>query len=162
MAHPLTLFIPVDQSVNPLQLLEALKANQPANDAALLKAQTVHYARFVLLDRSKPNLKFDPSQPTNTGNFVLAVITEYDNAFEDYVKQFIALLGDLFNTLLKFSADGQKVIPVQNNIDAFLDYVAANDSTGAASLQHDALFSAYDFSVVQILSMSGTEPASGS
>ena len=59
----------------------------------------------------------------------LAVITEYDNDFDSYIQQFVDNIGDVFNALLAFTADGQSLIKVQNNVAAFAEYVAKNDAS---------------------------------
>jgi hypothetical protein len=148
-AQPLTLFVPIAAQADPLQLLKLLSDNRGKNNAALTEIGTVHFARFVLLDRSKPNLKFDPSNPgENTGQFVLGVITEYDGSFKNYVGDFVVKIGDVFNALIKFSADGQELYPVQDHLDEFTAYVANNDVTNG---HPEALYAAYPSSVQQIL-----------
>ncbi|GAB4210248.1 MAG: hypothetical protein OHK0022_42950 [Roseiflexaceae bacterium] len=53
-----------------MKLGQTIAQNQPALHQALLEIGTVHFARFVALDRSKPNLKFDPANPgSNTGYY---------------------------------------------------------------------------------------------
>jgi len=79
-------------------------------DVALDKLAKVHFARFVFLD----------------DNTKLAVITSYDDSFEDYINDFVNLIGDIFNALLAHMADAPP-LPVQQNRQAFLEYVAKND-----------------------------------
>jgi len=56
-AQPLTLFVPLAAQADPLQLLKLLSDNRGKNDAALTEIGTVHFARFMLLDRrsSRPS-----------------------------------------------------------------------------------------------------------
>ena len=77
---------------------------------ALNKLNTVHFARFVFLEQ----------------NTKLAVITTYDGSFEDYINEFVDEIGDVFNALLAHMADAPP-LPVQQNRQAFLDYVKKND-----------------------------------
>ena len=70
----------------------------------------MHFARFVFLEN----------------NTKLAVITTYDGSFEDYINEFIDEIGDVFNALLAHM-DGASPIPIQQNRQAFLDYVKKND-----------------------------------
>ena len=87
---------------------------------ALDRIGTVHFARFVFLDDTK-----------------LAVITTYDGSFEDYLNDFINVIGKIFDALLAHMADAPP-LPVENNRQAFLDYVRANDLRS-----HGAFYSAY-------------------
>lgn len=148
MPNPLTLLIPIAETVQPLEILQTIAQNQSTLNQALGVVGTVHYARFVLLDRAKPNLQFDPKSPSaNTGQLVLAVITEYDGDFSTYVKAFVKQIGKIFDALLAFSADGTQLIPVEQNADAFVDYVKRNDT----STVQPTLFAAYPYSVNQII-----------
>ena len=70
----------------------------------------MHFARFVFLEN----------------NTKLAVITTYDGSFEDYINEFIDEIGDVFNALLAHMSDASP-LPVQQNRQAFLDYVRKND-----------------------------------
>lgn len=97
---------------------------------ALTKLKTVHFARFVFL----------------ANNSQLAVITTYDGSFDNYIKDFINEIGDVFNALLSHISDAPP-LPVQQNPDAFLAYVKKNDLRGI-----DPFYSAYpQASVVTIL-----------
>jgi hypothetical protein len=76
---------------------------------ALDRIATVHFARFVFLGKTK-----------------LAVITTYDGSFEDYLNDFINVIGKIFDALLQHMADAPP-LPVENNRQAFMEYVRAND-----------------------------------
>ena len=94
-------------------LLQKIQSAPPDKNpiwTALNKLKTVHFARFVFLEN----------------NTKLAVITTYDGSFDDYINEFIDEIGDVFNALLKHMADGPP-LPVQQNRQAFLDYVRKND-----------------------------------
>jgi hypothetical protein len=94
-------------------LLHKIQSAPPEQNpiwTALNKLNTVHFARFVFLER----------------NSKLAVITAYDGSFEDYINEFIDEIGDVFNALLAHMTDAPP-LPVQKNRQAFLDYVRAND-----------------------------------
>ena len=113
---PLTLIMTVKSAADSafLQaLLHKLQSAPPEQNpiwTALNKLNTVHFARFVFLDN----------------NMKLAVITTYDGSFEDYINEFIDEIGDVFNALLAHMSDAPP-LPVQQNRQAFLDYVRAND-----------------------------------
>jgi hypothetical protein len=117
--------MPVIPGTNPLEIAAALAGAHTDIDTALSTIGTVHYARFVLLDRSHPNLQ--PAGPSD--QLVLGVITEYDGSFNDYIGDFVNQIGDVFNALLKFVVGGQDVTPVQQKSDAFLQFVIANDAS---------------------------------
>lgn len=126
MASPLTLLMPVIPGTNIMELAATLKSQQAAIDNALNSIGTVHYARFLLLDRSVANLQ-PGATPSN--ELVLAVITEFDGSFSKYIGDFVSQIGDVFNALLQFVVGGAAVTPVQDHVDAFSAFVAANDAS---------------------------------
>jgi hypothetical protein len=117
----LTLVMPIKDGAEEglLALLEGL-GQAPANPvhAALDKLQTVHFARFVLLEN----------------NTRLAVITTYDGDFSRYIMDFVDWLGPVFDQLLSFVDDWPPEHSVQTYRDEFLDYVRAHDLTCIGSL----------------------------
>ncbi len=146
MASPLTLMMPIIPGTSLTELAGTLAKYQTEIDTALTSIGTVHYARFLLLDRSTANL-----QPGTTplNEMVLAVITEYDGSFQAYIGDFVAQIGQVFDALLQFVVGGQALIPVANNVAAFNAFVAANDAS-----QHqpnEGLYQAYPQTVQQIL-----------
>jgi hypothetical protein len=149
MANPLTLLMPVVPGTDPNAIAAVLAKYNAQIDAALTSVGTVHYARFVLLDTSVPNL-----QPgTGKGPFVLGVITEYDGDFNAYIQDFVAQLGPIFDALLSFTVGGKAVTPVADHITAFMAYIQQNDAS-----QHPpngGLYSAYPQTVQQILASVG-------
>lgn len=150
MTSPLSLFMPVLPNTKMLSIVEALAASQKQIDAALASIGTVHFARFELLDTSKPNLIPDLSkvnQPSST--LVIAVITEYDGSFNAYIGDFVAQLGGVFDTLLGFVVGGAALIPVSNNLTAFEAFITANDASQHAP--NNTLYAAYPQTVQQVL-----------
>jgi len=145
MANPLTLLMPVAPGVDPTAIATALAKYHDQIQAALTSVGTVHYARFVLLDRSSPSL-----QPgAGTGPFVLGVITEYDGDFDAYIQDFVAKVGVVFDALLAFTVGGKEITPVADHISKFITYVRQYDLSqqpGAAGL-----YQAYPQTVQQIL-----------
>ena len=146
MASPLTLMMPIVPGTSLAELAGTLAKYQTEIDTALTSIGTVHYARFLLLDRSTANL-----QPggTPSSEMVLAVITEYDGSFQAYIGDFVAQIGQVFDALLQFVVGGQALIPVANNVAAFNAFVAANDAS-----QHQpngGLYQAYPQTVQQVL-----------
>ena len=116
--NPLTLIMkiksPADAVAVKAMLTKFLSMprNQNPIDVALDKLAKVHFARFVFLD--------DDTR--------LAIITSYDDAFDDYINDFVDTIGDVFNALLAHMSDAP-ALPVQQNRAAFLAYVRANDLT---------------------------------
>jgi hypothetical protein len=113
--HPLTLVMTIRSRADYEALFELLNGIQslPRDKnpivAALDRIGTVHFARFVFL-----------------GTGELAVITTYDGDFEDYLNDFINVIGDIFDALLAHIADAPP-LPVAENRRAFMDYVRSND-----------------------------------
>jgi hypothetical protein len=146
MASPLTLLMPIIPGTNVMELAATLEKYQTEINTALTSIGTVHFARFLLLDRSTANL-----QPGGAASdqLVLAVITEYDGSFQAYIGDFVAQIGQVFDALLQFVVGGAALTPVANNVAAFSAFVAANDAS-----QHqpnEGLYSAYPQTVQQIL-----------
>jgi hypothetical protein len=152
VANPLTLIIPLKEGVDLSQLGKSLAELQPQLDAALKSVGTVHYARFVVFDRSSPNL-----QPRGgPGPFGLGVITSFDGDFNVYIQDFVNKLGPIFDALLSFSADGAGLIPVAENLQAFTAYVAANNASQQPPNNAFGLYSAYPYTVQQVIAAGGS------
>lgn len=148
--NPLSLFMPVLPGTTMNSILTAQAQGQAQANAALTSIGTVHFARFLLLDTSKPNLIPDINNldvPSDT--LVISVITEYDGSFNAYINDFVRELGDVFNTNLQFVVGGAAVTPVQDNVAAFNAFITANDAS-----QHSpniSLYQAYPQTVQQII-----------
>jgi hypothetical protein len=120
-------------------------------DDALKTIGTVHFARFLLLDSSKPNLQPDLTATTASNSLVLGVITEYDGDFNAYIQDFVSKLGGVFDALLGFVVDGKKLIPVANNVAAFQAYITLNDAS--QHIPNTGLYQAYPQTVQKILAV---------
>ena len=151
MANPLTLMLPLDPSKNVAELLTKIAANQAALNGALASVGTVHYARFILFDRSKEDLRptVGPDGSVGKGPFAFGVITEFDGDFETYTQQFIDEIGFLFDLGLSFTTDGQSIIPVQKHPKEFIEYVRNHNLS--VHPPNEGLFNAYPLTVRQIL-----------
>ncbi|MFL5384391.1 MAG: hypothetical protein ACJ8GN_17860 [Longimicrobiaceae bacterium] len=150
MANPLSLFMPVIPGTNAQQIAATMSTNQGALDAALASIGTVHYARTLFLDTSSANLQ--PST-TGTGPYVIGIITEYDGDFDAYIQDFVNKVGPEFDAMLQFVVGGQALIPVANNLNAFTQFIAANDASQHAP--NGGLYQAYTQTVQQILAAFG-------
>jgi hypothetical protein len=117
-----------------VQNIQALPAAQNPVVVALNSLANVHFARFSFLDDNRQ----------------IAVITTYDNGFEDYINEFVDKLGDVFDALLAHVQDSPP-LPVQAHRQEFLDFVRAHDLRCVGSF-----YSAYPTRTV--LDIAGTGP----
>ena len=147
MTHPLTLIMPLNPGTTLEDLGKVLVANQASIDNALNTIGTVHFARFVVLDASQPNLQpgLDPKGPLS-----LAVITEYDFSFSKYITDFINAIGDVFNALLEFVVGGSALIPVADHPDEFHAFVLKNDASAIPPNDGFNLYAAVPCTVQEI------------
>lgn len=147
MPNPLTLVMPLEENVDLTKLAETLAGAAGRIDEALNEIGTVHFARFVLFDALTANL-----QPGASGGpYKLAVITEYDKSFSGYIQDFVNQIGDVFDELLAFTADGQSLVPVSEHVPEFTAYVAKNDASQHLPPGIQPLYCAYDATVQVIL-----------
>ena len=146
MANPLTLLMPFNPNTDPVVIGKTIATHQAAINAALTSIGTVHFARFLILDASVPNL-----QPTgkSTDSLVFAVITEYDGDFDAYIGDFVSKIGFVFDALLPFVVGGAGLVPVAKNLNAFTAFVKTNDASQNPSA--GPLYNAYPFTVQHIL-----------
>lgn len=143
---PLTLLVPI-QNAAIYSLRANLQTLQDQLAAGLDQLAIVHFVRLLIL----PN--------TN----ILAIITTYDGSFSDYIQAFVAnpTVATVFDTFLKFVDDvntppnlpaGTSLVPVQQNADAFVQFLEYYDATNADRRQNFAWYSAYpSLTVKQIL-----------
>lgn len=144
--NPLTLLLPI-QNAEVYGLRSNLQALQANLKASLDAIGIVHFARLVIL----PN--------TN----VLAVITEFDGDFNDYILAFVRNAGvaGVFDSILKIVDDvdtppsvppGTSLVPVQQHSDGFIQYLDYYNCTSAGRADSFAWYSAYPtLTVKQIL-----------
>ncbi len=146
MANPLTLLMPMVPCTDPAEVARTISGNQAAINDALTAIGTVHFARFLILDTSVPNL-----QPAGgkSDTLVLGVVTSYDGNFDAYISDFVNHIGFVFDALLPFVVGGAALVPVAQNLNAFTAFVQKNDASQAPGAPR--LYSAYPFTVQQIL-----------
>lgn len=149
MTNPLTLLMPLKPGTSPETIIGTLKANHDQVSRALKEIGTVHFARFLLLDRSQPNLLPDLRKTLTSDTLILSVITEYDGDFKPYIQDFATHLGDAFNSMLKYVIGGDALIPVQENVPEFLAYLSTVDAS--QHIPNQSLDAAYPQTVQQIL-----------
>ena len=149
MANPLCLMMPVLPGTNPISIAAALQEYQTKINTALTDIGTVHFARFVLFDRSQANLLPNIGKTGTSDTQIIGVITEYDGSFNGYIEDFVAQLGEVFDALLQFVVGGKALMPVANHVAAFEAFITANDA--AQHVPNTGLYNAYPQTVQQIL-----------
>ena len=93
--------------------------------AGLDNVGTVHFARFVLI-----------------GDY-LCMISVYDGDFSNYIRDFIATIGSVFDAVVALVEGGETITPSTTNIEAFIDWVHAHDLFQAPDFPTD-LFALHD------------------
>ncbi|MDX8124434.1 hypothetical protein SKZ59_21915 [Janthinobacterium sp. GMG2] len=149
MANPLCLMMPVLPGTNPISIAAALQEYQTKINTALTNIGTVHFARFVLFDRSQANLLPNIGKTGTSDTLIIGVITEYDGSFNGYIEDFVAQLGEVFDALLQFVVGGKALMPVANHVAAFEAFITANDAS--QHVPNTGLYNAYPQTVQQIL-----------
>jgi hypothetical protein len=88
--------------------------------------QTVHFGRFLLLDRVE-----DPK--LGTYYRTLAVLTSYNGDFRTYVQGFVDEVSPFFDRVLTLvDAPDHTLVPVRRNADAFAAFLAENGKQSQA------------------------------
>ncbi len=99
----------------------ALAQNVDEIFAGLDNVGTVHSARFLLIED------------------YVCMISVYDGDFDNYIRDFIATIGSVFNDLMHLVVGGEKVCPCEENVEAFIDWVQAHDLFQAPDYAIDLL-----------------------
>lgn len=89
--------------------------------AGLNNVGTVHFARFVLMGDH------------------LCMFSVYDGDFTNYIRDFIATIGSVFDAVVALIEGGDAVIPTEQNVEAFIDWVHARDLYQVPDLATDLL-----------------------
>ena len=121
--HMMNLIMPLkDKStVGRLEAMLAIQTNQTAIYSGLNNVGTVHFARFLMLD----------------GN--LCMISVYDGDFTNYIRDFIATIGNLFDAIVVHVEGGRQVIPCEENVEAFIEFVHAHDLFQSGDIANNIL-----------------------
>ncbi len=77
--------------------------------AGLDNVGTVHFARFVIVDNN------------------LCMFSSYDGDFSNYIRDFVAQIGSVFDGVVALIEDGESVLPTETNIDAFIAWIRERD-----------------------------------
>ncbi|HQT67236.1 MAG: hypothetical protein B7Z78_11100 [Rhodospirillales bacterium 20-60-12] len=123
LQHMMNLIMPLkDKSpIGRAKAALAIAQNVDEIYAGLNNVGTVHFARFVLVD----------------GN--LCMFSVYDGDFSNYIRDFIATIGSVFNAIVALIEDGDAVIPCEHHVEAFIDWVHARDLYQVPDLATDLL-----------------------
>jgi hypothetical protein len=87
----------------------AIAQNKDEIYAGLDNVGTVHFARFVIVDNN------------------ICMLSVYDGDFTNYIRDFIATIGSVFDNVVELVAGGEDVIPSEHNIEKFIDWVHDHD-----------------------------------
>lgn len=87
----------------------AIASNLDEIYAGLDNVGTVHFARFVIINNN------------------MCMISSYDGDFSNYIRDFVAQLGTVFDSVVALIEDGDAMIPTKENIDAFINWVHDRD-----------------------------------
>ena len=88
---------------------QAIAANKDEIYAGLDNVGTVHFARFVIVDDN------------------ICMFSVYDGDFTNYIRDFIATIGSVFDSVVELVEGGKDVIPSEQNVEKFIDWVHAHD-----------------------------------
>ena len=99
----------------------AIAQNKDEIFAGLDNVGTVHFARFVIVDDN------------------ICMFSVYDGDFTNYIRDFIATIGSVFDAVVSLVEGGDAVIPSEHNIEAFIDWVHAHDLFQVPDLPTDIL-----------------------
>jgi hypothetical protein len=100
----------------------AIGANLDEIYAGLDNVGTVHFARFVIVDNN------------------LCMFSAYDGDFSNYIRDFIAQIGSVFDGIVALIEGGDAVIPSEENIEAFIRWVHDHDLYQIPDLVTQALY----------------------
>ena len=87
----------------------AIAQNKDAIYAGLNNVGTVHFARFVIVGDN------------------ICMFSVYDGDFTNYIRDFIATIGSVFNAVVELVEGGEKVTPCEKNVEAFIQWVHEHD-----------------------------------
>jgi len=87
----------------------AIAQNKDEIYAGLDNVGTVHFARFVIVDNN------------------ICMLSVYDGDFTNYIRDFIATIGSVFDDVVALVEGGDAVTPSETNVEKFIDWVHAHD-----------------------------------
>ena len=87
----------------------AIAQNKDAIYAGLNNVGTVHFARFVIVGDN------------------ICMFSVYDGDFTNYIRDFIATIGQVFNAVVELVEGGEEVLPCEDHVEAFIQWVHERD-----------------------------------
>jgi hypothetical protein len=99
----------------------AIAQNKDEIFAGLDNVGTVHFARFVIVDDN------------------ICMFSVYDGDFTNYIRDFIATIGSVFDAVVGLVEGGDKVIPSAEHVDEFIDWVHDHDLFQVSDVATDIL-----------------------
>jgi hypothetical protein len=87
----------------------AIAQNKDEIYAGLDNVGTVHFARFVIVDNN------------------ICMLSVYDGDFTNYIRDFIATIGSVFDNVVELVVGGEDVIPSELHVEKFIDWVHDHD-----------------------------------
>jgi hypothetical protein len=70
---------------------------------------TVHFARFVIVGDN------------------ICMFSVYDGDFTNYIRDFIATIGQVFNAVVELVEGGEEVLPCEDHVEKFIQWVHDRD-----------------------------------
>jgi hypothetical protein len=87
----------------------AIAQNKDAIYAGLNNVGTVHFARFVIVGDN------------------ICMFSVYDGDFTNYIRDFIATIGQVFNAVVELVEGGEEVLPCEDHPEKFIQWVHDRD-----------------------------------
>jgi hypothetical protein len=108
-------------AVGRAQAALAIAKNKDEIYAGLDNVGTVHFARFVIIDNN------------------ICMLSVYDGDFTNYIRDFIATIGSVFDAVVELVEGGKDVIPSAVHVEKFIDWVHDHDMYQVPDLATDLL-----------------------
>jgi hypothetical protein len=99
----------VKSPIGRAQAALAIAQNKDAIYAGLNNVGTVHFARFVIVGDN------------------ICMFSVYDGDFTNYIRDFIATIGQVFNAVVSLVEGGEEVLPCEDHVEAFIQWVHDRD-----------------------------------
>jgi hypothetical protein len=97
----------------------AVAQNKDEIYAGLDNVGTVHFARFVIVENN------------------ICMFSVYDGDFTNYIRDFVATIGSVFNNVVALVEKGETVMPCEQNVEAFIEWVHERDMYQVPDLATD-------------------------
>lgn len=105
--------------------VQAIAQNVDEIFSGLDNVATVHFARFDII-----------------GDYI-CMLSVYDGDFTNYIRDFICTIGSVFDTVVELVEGGDALLPTEEHVEEFIDWVHAHDLFQAPDFPTD-LFALHD------------------